>query len=218
MAISRIGGPDDQTVFAGDVRIEGDLALAGDTAGMNRAALAQEPLVAYPLLPESWKVHDSLDTPLPATPLADDLGVVGGTFGTDTPSLQTEDLKAAGATTSYARRSFALPAEFDAGATVVLRIHAGMLTTVADVAATVDVGVFKSDREAGVDGADLCGTAAQSINNLVLADKDFNIDGAGLAAGDLLDVRVAVAVNDSATVTAVKAILSAIEMLLDVKG
>ena len=111
----------------------------------------------------------------------------------------------------------ALPAEYDTGQTVTLRINGGMVTTVSDTTATVDVEAHESDGEGGV-GSDLCATAAQSINNLSFAQKDFSITPTGLSAGDLLDVRIAVAVDDSATGTAVIGSIGSIALLCDVRG
>ena len=217
MTKTTIGGSADEVRIPGKLRVEGNLDVLGDPSGIGRADLEQDTLESYLLAPEQWKVWDDMDSPLPSTPATDDLGLIGGTFGTDSPSVQTEDLKTAGATNNRARRSFALPPEYDAGQTVVVRVHAGMLTTVADNSATVDVEVYKGDKEAGI-GADLVSDAAQSINSLVLADKDFTIDAAGLSPGDVLDLRITTAVNDAATGTAVKAILGAVEVLLDIKG
>lgn len=210
------------TTFTEDVTVAGDLRVTGTTSfvsitGVNRAGLTQDNVQPYALLPEAWKVHDDMDSPLPSTPATDDLGLVGGTFGTASPSIQTEDLKAAGATNSYARRTFAIPPEYVSGETVQIVLHAGMLTTVADASATIDLQVYESDGEAGI-GADLCATAAQSINALILADKTFTITAAGLAAGDVLDIRITTAVNDAATGTAVKAIVGSVEVQLDIKG
>jgi len=218
MAVSTLGGTSDEVRVPGNLRVSGNVTISGTTAGIGRSSLTQNALQVYPLEPESWKVHDSLDTPLPATPLTDDLGIVGGTFASATPSLQTEDLKAAGATTNRARRTFTLPPEYEAAQTVTLRVHAGMLTTIAGTSAVVDVEVYKSDREGGVDGADLCATAAQDINNLTAANKDFTITPTSLSPGDILDIRISTTLTDAATETAVAAIIGAVEMLLDIKG
>jgi len=218
MVVTTIAGPSDEVRVPGSLRVSGNINVGGATTGVARTHLTQDALKAYPLEPELWKVHDDMDTPLPSTPLTDDLGLVGGAFGTATPTLQTEDLKAAGATSNYARRTFVLPPEYDAAQTVTLRVHAGMLTTIADTTAVVDVEVYKSDREAGVDGADLCATAAQDINNLTPADKDFTITPTSLSPGDILDIRITTTVTDAATGTAVAALIGAVEMLLDIKG
>jgi len=218
MGSTVLGAADHSVRVAGSLTVDGDTAFNGSVTGIGRSGLAQDVLQPYPFGPEGWKVHDSMDTPLPATPLTDDLGLVSGAFGSATPTLQTEDLKAAGATSNYARRTFTLPPEYDAGQTITIRVHAGMLTTVADTTAVIDVEVYKSDGEGGVDGGDICATAAQSINSLSLADKDFTITPAGLSPGDELDIRITTTVTDASTGTAVKAIVSTVKRLLDIKG
>ena len=217
--------------LTGDLRVLGN--IAGDSfslssgcvsndgiasnAAIARSKLAQDALKCYPIPWEAWRVFDAFATNLPGTSANDDLALVGGAHGTNSPSIQTSDLKSAGATTRKARVVVALPAEYDAGQTVTLRISGGMITTAADNAATVDVIAYKGNREAGI-GSDLCATAAQSINSLNYADKDFTITPTGLEPGDVLDIEVDVAVNDAASGTAVIACLGAVEMLFDVKG
>ena len=46
------------------------------------------------------------------------------------------------------------------------------------------------------------------------------LDGerAAVAAGDVLDVRIAIAVNDAATATAVTPTIAGIDLLCDIKG
>ncbi len=203
---------------SGDLQINGDLRYTGSLKpDVPRSNLAQTALAAYPIPWTAWRVHDALATNLPGTSAADDLALVGGTFGSASPSLQSYDVKAAGAVTLYARASLWLPPEYDAGQTVKLRFHAGMLTTAADVSATLDAALYKSDGEAGI-GSDLVTTAAQSINSTTLADKDFDISATLLSPGDVLDLRIAVAINDASTATTVAAILGAASLLLDIRG
>lgn len=149
---------------------------------------------------------------------ADDLRLVGGTFATGVPSIQTGDLKNAGSTTRYARFSVELPPEYVAGQAVSVRLHAGMLTTVASTAATVNVEAYKSNKESLVSGGNLYTGAAQTINSLTFADKDFSLTATSLAAGDRLDVRIAILVNDTGTGTAVIGCIGSPEMLLTIKG
>jgi hypothetical protein len=182
-----------------------------------RTQLKQDPLKVLPVSLLNFRVWDAVASGLPAAAAADDLGLLTGTFATDSPTIQTGDLKAAGATTRRGRVIVPLPFEYEDGETVSLRLAAGMLTTVADVAATIDLEVHRIERDGGV-GADLCATAAQSINSLTLADKTFNLTAATLVAGDLLDVRLSIAVNDAATATAVIGLLAAMELLCDVRG
>lgn len=182
-----------------------------------RSELAQEQLAAFAVNPANWRQHDAFATALSATAGSDDLGLVGGTFGSAHPVLQTGDLKAAGATTRRARALVQLPAEYDEHETAQLRLTCGMVTTIADTAATVDVEVYKIAKDGSV-GSDLCTTAAQSINSLTDADKDFTINAADLSPGDVLDVRVSVLVNDAATVTAVIGQIGHAELLCDIRG
>lgn len=182
-----------------------------------RTLMAQEPAAKFPIDLASLRVWDAFGTVLPETPAADDLGLVGGTFGTGSQSVQTGDLKAAGSTDRRARFMYVLPTEYESAQTVNIRLHAGMLTTVSDTSATVDVEVYESDEEAGI-GSDLVTTAATTINSLTLADKDFVVDATSLVAGDILDIRITVNVNDAATGTAVTGIIGAIKFLLDIRG
>lgn len=200
----------------GDMRITGDLQVNGTLPTYSRTWLQQDPNALFAVPWASLRVWDAAATNLPATSASDDLGLYGGTFASATPKISTGDVKAAGCT-RYARFQFQIPAEYDAGASVTLRAHAGMTTTVADTSALLDVECYKSDREAGL-GSDLCATAAQSINSLTDADKDFVITPTGLSAGDVLDIRLTIVVVDAATGAAVIADIGALEMLVDIKG
>lgn len=170
----------------------------------------------YPIYARDARVWDAPMSLLPTTSASDDLGVTVGTWGTSAPTIRTSDLKAAGATVRYCRFTFALPPEYIAGESVVLRLNAGMNTTVAGVSATIDAEVYEISGSAI--SADLCATAAQSINSLTAANRDFTITATNLAPGDQLDIRVAVAVNDAATATAVIAVINTIQFVLSVRG
>ena len=208
----------DATQFPGDISVPGVIyARGGIQPPLARSTLLQESLAVYKIPLTQFRVWDALQTNLPGTSATDDLGLIGGTFATASPSIQTSDLKTAGATTRYARIEIPLPVEYVAGETVVLRFHAGMITTVADTSATLDVQCYESDSEVGI-SADLCATAATTINSLVLADIDFTITATSLAPGDMLDVRIAVAVNDAGGGTAVIACIGAAALLADIKG
>lgn len=196
--------------------VEENLVVGGTKPGYLRSELLQDQLQRYPIPWTAWRVWDALATNLPATAAADDLALVGGTFGTGTPAIQTGDVKTLTAT-RYARAQIALPPEYDTAETITLRAHCEMITTVAGTSATIDFEVYRSDQEVGV-GSDLCTTAAQSINSLTGADKDFTINPATLARGDLLDIRMTIATVDGATATAVIGSVGAVELLMDIKG
>ena len=200
----------------GDARVTGNLQVDGTMPTYARSELAQDAAAVFPVPLVNLRTWDALGTNLPGTPANDDLGLVGGTFASATPKISTGDLKNT-TTTRYGRFQFQIPAEYDAGETLTLRLNAGMETTVASTSATLDVECYKSDRAAGL-GSDLCATAAQAMNSLVFANKDFQITPTGLSAGDVLDVRLTVTVTDSATATAVTASIGAIEFLVDIKG
>ena len=151
----------------------------------------------------------------------EDLKVVRGTVGTNAISLQTEDLHDRGAaTTRYARYTVQLPPEYVAGQTVKIRVQGGMITTVADTTATADVSAYLNDEDNTV-SADLCTTAATTINALIATPTtvDFVITASTLSAGDMLDVRIAIAVNDDNNgASVVIGCVSQLALLCDTQG
>lgn len=162
------------------------------------------------------RVWDDLSSLLPSTPATDDLGIVTGTFGTSNPLVQTGDLKSAGATTRYARFLCALPERYVADEDVRIRVHAGMADNAADTTATIDLEVYEIQDDDQI-SADLCATAAQSINSTTYADKDFTITDTALAPGSILDVRIAIAINDGAGASPVTGSLAQISLRCDVR-
>jgi len=206
--------------ITGDVSISGSLRLGGtlSPALVKANILALAELQAFPIPLTDFRVWDAMQTVLPGTPATDDLGLVGGTFGTATPSIRTEDLKALGATNKRARVLVQLPWEYQSGESISLRFVAGMITTVAGTSATLDVEAFKlqADPDDAI-GSDLVSTAATTINSLTFANIDFVLTPTGLSPGDILDIRVTVAVNDGASATAVIAALTSAKLLCDVR-
>ena len=192
-------------------------AQTGTITGLDRADINQTTIAAFNIPLTSFRIHDAFNTNLPGTSSGNDLGLVGGTFGTASPVLQTADLKAAGATSNYARALFQLPAEYDAGETIIIRVHTQMVTTVSDTTSTIDVECYKVDQAGGI-GSDLCATAATTNNSLTDADIDFTITATGLAAGDVFDLRITSAVNDAATGTAVIAEIGNVDLRCDIRA
>lgn len=201
----------------GNLRVTGNLVVSGSKPAVARTDLTLEQATVHVIAPTRWRVHDALQTNLPGTAATDDLALVGGTFGSASPTIQSGDLKALGvATTRYARCQVELPPEYVAGETVQLRASARM-NGVSDGTATLDLEAHQVDREGGV-SSDLCATIAQDINAAPWADVTFTITATALTPGDLLDLRLAVTVNDAASGSAVVAEIGAVELLLDVKG
>jgi hypothetical protein len=194
-------------------------AAISATAAIARTKLAQDSLKPYTIDFTACRVHDAIQTNLPGTAANDDLAIYSGTggFGTDGITLDAGDLKAAGATTRYARFKAHLPAEYVDGETVSIRVRSAVETTVADTSCTVDIEAYRPDGSGGL-SADLCTTAATSMNSTTAAAYDFTITPTTLVAGDCLDCRIAIACNDAATATEVRPSIYAIQLLCDVKG
>ena len=202
-----------------DVRISGTLAIkeTGVSAQTRTSILKQDALAIFPVNMMDLRVWDAIHTDLPGTAAADDLALIGTTFGTTAPVVTAGDCKALGATSRYARFMVELPECYEAGETVTLSLSAGMVTTVASSSCTVDVECYKIDKITGI-GSDLCTTSATTINSLVFAAKAFTITPSGLTAGDVLDVRLTIACNDAATGTAVTPTIAGIDLLCDIRG
>lgn len=206
---------------SGDFRLGGDLIMTGAgkiiRPGITRANLIEDSNAVYPIPLTDWRIWDS-GQPLTATPGTDDLGHIAGTWGTANSHLSAGDLKAAGATSRYARAVVTLPPEYIAGQTVTLRFAAGMLTTISDTTCTIDAAAFVVGRDTLISGSDLVATSATSINSVTFANYDFTITAGALLPGDRLDIRIVIACNDGATATAVTPAIAAIDLLLDIKG
>jgi hypothetical protein len=178
-----------------------------------RSSLTQDDLKPYAVPLNELRVHDDFDAFLPETAATDDLGFIEGTFLTSAPAVRTLDFKTT-TTTAYARFQFVVPAEYVDGQTVTLRVNAGAATTVSDGTLTLDAEVVR----VAAPSTDICATAAQSINSLTAANKDFTITPTNVVAGDILDVRLTIAGSDTATGTAVLGQINSVTLLLDIKG
>ena len=190
------------------------------TEEIPRTQLTQTQLATYTIPMHQIKTWDNRAVNLPAAAANDDMGLITGTFGTNVPVLQSEDFQGIALACKYCAFQFALPPEYDAGQTVTLRLRCAMITTVADDAATIDVECFESDRDGVAAGTptDICTTGAQSMNSLTPADIDFTITPTALAPGDLLDIRLTFAGNDTVGAGASVSQISQIEMLCDIRG
>ncbi len=175
--------------------------------------------VAVPMT--AWRKWDAYATPLTASPATDDLGLIGGTFGTSAPTLQTDDLAANGAPVSYyARAEIEIPHNYIAAGSAKIRVHAGMLTTIADQDATVDVVAYLSDKDETVTG-DLVTDApvANNMNSIAspFAVIDFALTATSLTPGAILDVRIHVSGDDNGAAGVIKGCVAAVELLVDVR-
>lgn len=185
-------------------------------AGIARSKLAQDQLAKFPISPTGFRVWDDFNS-LIGTAATDDLGITSTTYGTNGPVITAGDIMGA-TVTRYARALVAMPLEYDDAETVLIRIHAGMLTTIADTSCTVDVEIFESGKDGTNNNTDLVATAAKSINFLGFQDYDFTVTATDLVPGDILDMRLTVAGQDDNGVTAVTPTLGEVALVCDIKG
>ncbi len=184
-----------------------------ESTPLSRANLVQEDLVVYPIPFSLFRVHDNIAANLPAAGAADDLGLVNNTYLTDTPTLESQDNKAA-TQSNLARVEYPIPAEYVPGQSITLKINAGMLTTISDDTATLDVECVRK----AAPSVDLYAGAVVNINSITAADFTFVIVPTNVVVGDVLDIRLTTAIVDAATGTAVIAQLNQVDLLLDIKG
>jgi len=157
------------------------------------------------------RTWDALAVNLPATPANDDLGLVTGTLGTHAPSIQSVGVKNAGPTVGYAGMLLALPYYAADLATLKIRVNAGMSVVAAGTgaAATVDVQAYRL----AAPTVDICATAAQSINSVTAADKDFSLTLTNVVQGDLIQLRFAVSITDAQESTTALAVINSISLV-----
>lgn len=199
------------TLQVGDTLVIDDTGVRVlDTNGQQKTSSNTTAVLPFAILPGAWRVHDAYATPLPTTAASDDLAVILGSDGTAFPSIRTSDGKAT-TVTQIARAIVALPDNYVAGSAITLRAKAGMITTVSDTTATIDFNVYSNDGDA-TGSADLVETAATTINSLTFSNKDFVITPTGLVAGQLLNVKMTIAITDGATATAVIGAVAQVEL------
>lgn len=210
--------------FPTGIFVESSAVLPSDTtipvgalsAVVRRQDLVQDTVQPYVITPDQMRTWDNFNALLPGTAAADDLAVIEGTFGTDAVTIQGSDFGGT-SITQYCRFQFTLPPEYDDGETITIRIRGGMLTTVSDGTATVDVECHVNDDDGAV-GSDICTTSATTINSLTFGNDDFTITPTGRAPGDVLDVRITVAGSDTGDAGVMIPEISKVSVLLDVKG
>lgn len=203
----------------GDLRVTGSILCQATaiTPQTRTSILAQETLTRYPVRLTDLRIFDAFQTPLGATPTSDDdLALVGGTFGTAPPMIQAGDVKTV-TKTRRARFTCPVPHNYVAGQQLQLILTALMMTTAADTSCTVDLEVYKHDKEGGI-GSDLCQTDATDMNSTTAAEKAFTIDASGISPGDVLDCRITIASVDGSGATAVIPTISNIDLACNTKG
>jgi hypothetical protein len=189
-----------------------DLAANADiqTTKMRQRVLAE---YIVPLI--DCRVWDAVASILPTSAASDDLALITGTWATNPVRITAGDVKTLTATR---RLYFAvpIPANYEDGQTIQIRIRAGMETTVASTSCTIDAEAYVGT--SGALSADLVTTAAQNMNSLTAANFDFTINEASVDPGQLLEVRLTIASVDGATGTAVTPAIYKVSLLCDTRG
>lgn len=184
-----------------------------NAAEILRSQMAQVAYHETPILLTQLRTWDALQTNLPGTATADDLAIITGTAGTDAPEIQAGDVKTL---TGSRKAGFLLeiPDNWEDGQSLEVRINAGMETTVADGSCTVDLQAWAYNDPT----TDVVSTAAQSINSLTPADKDFALTVTGLDPSEWLYCVITIAYVDTATGTAVTPTIYNIARRCDTRG
>lgn len=206
--------------FDGSLRLA-DGAIINSKINSNaeiaRTKLALDSNKVYAIAQTEWRVWDSLVALLPATSSADDLGLYPGTWGTNPWLIRSADVKTT-TVTLRAACQVRIPAEYVDGETITIRCRCGFITTVCDGAGTIDFEAYALQGTGATVGSDLVTTAATSFKSTTFADKDFAVTSSGLVAGDILQIRMTMAITDTATGTAVIGAVESVKLLADVRG
>jgi hypothetical protein len=171
-----------------------------DQADIQKSQLQQLAFEPHQIPFSDLRIWDAMNTLLTSA-ASDDCGITTGTPGTDSPYVTGGDVKNATTNRKFAFE-LAVPPNYDDGFNARVRFRAGMVTTVASSAATIDLEAFRPNGSGGV-GSDLCVTSAQSINSLTLGNFNFDLAVSTIDPGDKIICIVTLSVVDSATATAV---------------
>ena len=117
---------------------------------------------------------------------------------------------------SIALFQFTLPPEYEADADVKIRIKHKLIGAGTDNSSTMDCEAFEDDGEGAV-GSDLVTTAAAASSKASWTTTDFVVTDSGLAAGDILTIRITGTCIESAS-SNLQFQIGQVAMLLDVKG
>ena len=196
---------------AGTLDVTGVTTVSGGVAagGIARTALTEDALAVFDLPIRNWMAEDGA-----VLGIAEEAGTFFVQDGTNQMYLQGE-VSNNETEVSVMKTSFTLPENYVDGATINIRAvvdvtGAGTLGT-----CTVDFSVFKQDNDGAI-GSDLVTTSATAVT----ADsgaKDFVVTPTGIVSGDVLSIKLTTSIQETAA-TAIQAIITKTQMLLDVKG
>lgn len=111
---------------------------------------------------------------------------------------------------------FQLPQNYVAEGDIKIRAGVDVVGAGALGTCTIDFSAYLQNGLTGAVGSDLVSTAATAISKTE-ANKDFTVTATGLAAGDILVVKMTTSVDNTDS-TDIQAQISRLEVLCDVKG
>lgn len=205
------------TNLPGDLVVPGNLRITGSVSpALSKANILEiAELQAFNIPWTAWRTFDAMGTPIPSAAANDDLGLVGGTHGTNHVTIQAGDVGEATGV-RYARAVIAMPWEYVAGQSATLRFYAGCLTAAADTTCTLDIAAYIMDGDNTV-GADVAPAAsANNMNSVVFDNVDFALTATNLSPGTELDVLLGITYNDAATAV-VTPCIGKVQLLCDVR-
>lgn len=221
-----------EVVQVDDLIVQGNLTVGGKAsptdasvntthfttaAAIKRSKLAQDTLRRYPIPMYSARRHDTFSTLL-ASVAGGDRVAIEGNVGTSPMYISGGDINNAGAVNRYARFLVAMPPAYDARSTVNIVANAGMITQIADDSSNLDFSAYKCDRFGVGISADLISTAAQNINSLTFAEYTFAMTTTSLHAGDMIDLRLELDMQDDNPSLTVEARVGALWLECDIRG
>lgn len=184
-------------------------------ANIEASKMEQRVLAEHHVPVDAFRVWDAIATNPVSTAANDDLGLVTGTWGSAVNKITAGDCKAA-TTTRRIYFSVPVPANYDDGQTIQLKIRAKVETTISDGTCTLDAEAYIAND--GTLTSDLVLTAALSMNSLTVANYNFTLSSGAVDPGDLIEVRLTVACVDAATATAVTPAIYEVALLCDTRG
>lgn len=141
-----------------------------------------------------FRIHDSLIALPPTTGAVDDIGFVDGTPGSSRSYL--EIVTAADLNETSRTRCFAtVPSHYPAGATLTVNMEVTETTAPTDTA-LIDLLVVRLQNT-----TDINPVAAQDITGASTTTISFALTSTAIVPGDVLDIRITVAVDDATTGT-----------------
>ena len=189
-------------------------AKVAAAAAIARTKLAQEALVPFRIPLVQFRVFDAFQTNLPGTAANDDMALISGTHATAAPMLEGKVATGSATETNKARVTFQLPAEYDDGQTITLRLHCRTSGGQGEGTKTIDAIVVSNDEDGTVSG-DIVTTSVITVND-TFTDRDFTITPTGLASGEELDILLISVIQDAGVDG--KFQCAFVELLLDIRG